>query len=277
MLPEVWMISISDCEVSQYYRQICQPSWEQQGFQVHHFEAITPKDVDIINSGVLRFGRKNPTKYRTQCDFSETEKAIWYSHYYLWQHCSTSRARPIIIIEQDMYFKEMPGLLSSNSIPYGVMYACLGTAYYDMIRKFTPQVAGAYYLHPNFAYELHRSTSSGRLIQSNVDGWMMNYGKRVYRKYNKSGAKIFDKEYSKTSQHIYEPEIGATIKHIYSDDEELQEVYEMLTSYKERSESEILLIGQACLKYPKLNELVKRLHPDITKLCSERLGIKLPK
>ena len=106
-LPELWMISMSDCEISQYYRKICQPTWEEKGFKVNHFEAMTPKDLNQFKDH-LKFGKKRPTLSGSrpyEIDFSPTEKAVWYSHFVAWMTCIQLN-QPIIIVEHDAFLEQ---------------------------------------------------------------------------------------------------------------------------------------------------------------------------
>ena len=98
--PEVWMIAITDNPVSIYFKNEVMPSWGE--YVVNHFEAKTPKnlsvDCDFLN---LTFKQKKDLII----EFSDTEKAVWYSHYFLWKHCWDTQT-PIIIVEHDVKLLE---------------------------------------------------------------------------------------------------------------------------------------------------------------------------
>ena len=86
------MIQIPDNEVSQHYVQESLPSWESHGFDVNLFDAYTPEHMpDYLDFGLFWDTR----------DFSESEKAGFYSHLELWRKCYTEE-KPIIIIEHDV-------------------------------------------------------------------------------------------------------------------------------------------------------------------------------
>lgn len=63
------MISISDNEISQYYKNLVLPSWKD--YEVRHFEAITPKDLHKYD--YLNFGLKHRLKGKVKVEFTETE------------------------------------------------------------------------------------------------------------------------------------------------------------------------------------------------------------
>lgn len=97
---DIHMISISDNQLSQQLREVCQASWEHDGWEVNHFEAITPDTMDRCPIE-LAFGLKNESKrIKYNAPFSETEKAIWASHVSLWYMCWQQR-KPYVILEHD--------------------------------------------------------------------------------------------------------------------------------------------------------------------------------
>ena len=88
----VYMIQMSDNKISQYYKEMVLPSWENLEYKVHMFEATTPETLgDMLRFDVLKSKKSNGR------EFSPTEKAVWYSHLNLWLKCT----KPMIIIEHD--------------------------------------------------------------------------------------------------------------------------------------------------------------------------------
>ena len=97
---DIHMISISDNEFSQQLREVCQASWEHDGWEVNHFEAITPDTMDRCPIE-LTFGLKTETRrIKHNAPFLETEKAIWASHVSLWYKC-WQQQKPYVILEHD--------------------------------------------------------------------------------------------------------------------------------------------------------------------------------
>lgn len=94
---EIWMIGISHSEVSRMYMNYTMGSWDN--YKLNIFPAITPRDLHKHNS--LSFLYTGPSKR----PFTDTEKAVWYSHYLLWKKC-WSEKKPLIIIEHDSILRK---------------------------------------------------------------------------------------------------------------------------------------------------------------------------
>ena len=170
----VWMIQISDNEISQYYKNHCLPSWTDRDYVVNMFEAITPDTL----GDELEFGWLKSNKSKRK--FTETEKAVWYSHYYLWAQCT----EPMIIIEHDTMTYGKFDITPSMNFKFLA----------ESNKGLAP--ASAYYLTPATASDLI-SECTGSPITLNVDGYM--YGK------GKSNMKV--------CKPIIHYEIGTTIIH----------------------------------------------------------------
>jgi len=209
------MISISDNPVSQHYRDICKPSWEEQGFNVIDFEAVTPETVETENMNELEFWRIIRRDHNTR-EFTPTEKAIWWSHFVLWHKCLI-RKKPIIVAEHDaLLLKDLPKDLR----PGKLKFAFLGTAKgRNPEGKFVIAPCTAYYLTPEMASELvkvrnkrwstHRKGKPVTVgIYMNVDGYLMSEWMRI-----KEEGKMRVKDYKQYAKQIVDDEIGTTIEH----------------------------------------------------------------
>lgn len=208
--PDVWMISISDNPVSQYYRDICKPTWEEQGFDVIDFEAVTPETVEKENMNELLFHNKIH-KSGEETPFTPTEIAIWWSHFVLWHKCLI-RKKPIIVAEHDAFvLKDLPNDLYR---PSKLKFAFLGR----VGRTLAP--CTAYYLTPEFAFQLiqvrgrrwrdNRAGSNNESIgiYMNVDGYMlMEYLDQKRQK------KMRVADYSKYVTQMHDDDMGTTIEH----------------------------------------------------------------
>lgn len=90
----IWMIQIPDNKISQIYKRLVMPSWEKYGYKINMFDAVTPKTLHLYD--YLEFG-----KYYDFREFTDTEKAGFYSHVELWKKCVEDN-EPITIIEHDV-------------------------------------------------------------------------------------------------------------------------------------------------------------------------------
>lgn len=85
---------------SEFYFSKIDPVWEEIGITLERFDAITPSTMP----NTLKFHRNEANKYKhlpaQSKEFTETEKACWYSHYTLWKKCIELN-HPIVIVEHD--------------------------------------------------------------------------------------------------------------------------------------------------------------------------------
>lgn len=96
---KIYMIRIKDHEVSEKYANHCVKSWNDAGFEVEFYDAITP-DTLHLHSGI-RFGRKgNPMRHIT-----DTEQACFYSQWNLWKQCADEGV-PYLILEHDAWLEK---------------------------------------------------------------------------------------------------------------------------------------------------------------------------
>jgi len=160
--PEVWMISMSDCEISQHYKNICKPTWEEKGFVVNDSEAITPsKNPEIVQGNIIKLTKKVRLDGEVW-EFTETEKAVWHSHLFLWLNCMFLKT-PIIVAEHDIK------LLEEISIEEGVGFAFLCHSQ----EKESLLPCGSYYITPKVAeYLVEMATEFYETLNLNVDGFL---------------------------------------------------------------------------------------------------------
>lgn len=149
------MIVLSDCPKSQYYSKICVERWEELGYNISLFEGTTPDTL----GDELEFLDAKGTSGKP---FTPTEKAIWYSHFRLWQTVQ----EPTYIIEHDTYpFRKLPkfeedfGLFS--------IFPRNNRAWLKMEEHVSP--GSGYYISERFATLLTASALSSK-VRENVDG-----------------------------------------------------------------------------------------------------------
>ena len=183
------MIAISDNPISMYYRKEVLPSWVNHGFKVNHFEAVTPRNMPDF----LPFYMK-----RKQRPFTETEKAVWYSHYALWSKCWETKT-PLIVVEHDIrLLSPLEDEIFENRI------ACLSHDCRPRRPGNEPEelklAGGAYYITPDISRKLMRIRHDKR-INHNSDAW-------IHKVCDENG-----KWYKHKCRQFKNPKVGATIEH----------------------------------------------------------------
>ena len=196
--PEVWMIAITGNPISEYYKEHCTPSWTKHGFKVNHFEAKTPKDLETDECNFLPFTMKHSYSRNTDVEFTQTEKAVWYSHYYAWKKCWDEQTS-FIVAEHDAWLKK-----DIDPKFYLTNITCL--CHDERINKEgklygrAKLAGGAYYLTPNVARELMRIGHHKKVIY-NSDAWIHRTCDKFGR-WNETACKQFKND-----------EVGVTIEH----------------------------------------------------------------
>ena len=94
----VVQIRVKGDEKSEYYSTLCNSEWAKYGVSPKPFWGTTPS---TLPEGPLEFAE---TKFSGR-PFNEFEKAIWYSHFRVWE----SITEPTYVIEHDTYpIKPLP-------------------------------------------------------------------------------------------------------------------------------------------------------------------------
>jgi len=149
------MIALSDCPKSQYYSQICLERWEDLGYNVSLFEGTTPDTL----GDELTFAEKKKTSGNP---FTPSEKAIWYSHFRLWQTVK----EPTHIIEHDTYpFRSLPEFKGEDFGLFSI-FPRNSRAWLKMEEHISP--GSGYYISERFASLLIDGALKGP-IEANVD------------------------------------------------------------------------------------------------------------
>lgn len=151
------MIVMKDHPISQMYQKLVMPSWE--GYKVYLFNATTPKD--LIYEKKLEFGLK-----QRQRPFTDTEKAVWYSHFKLWVKCLNQG--PLIVLEHDSKLKKpLPDMSKEGYKFLSYMDRDFGTTGNHI------SVGSGYYITPSAAERLI-SYAVSKPINVNSDGHIAN-------------------------------------------------------------------------------------------------------
>lgn len=190
-----YMIVVEGNKASEYYYNYCKPSWEKIGLTVNRFKAITPQTVKHTG---LRFEKYvQQAKYTTKninADFTDTEKAVWCSHFTLWQECCYLN-ESIIVLEHDTYLEKPENLWYDPS--YGMIF-------YDKAAM------GSYLITPIIARELVEYAYSIKIwggpygsIQTfrhnhKIEDLIVN---DQHEKYNPASNQVMSKTYGNTVDH----------------------------------------------------------------------------
>lgn len=186
------MISISDNPISQYWKSEVIDSWTSFGYSVNHFEAITPKSLHLFeNELTFRSARSGRP-------FTDTEKAVWCSHYSLWKQAIHS---PIIVIEHDIMLHEpLPSNFSNEQVD------SFAATYVPKAKEYRLLPAGAYYITPAGAAQLIKSATSSPIF-GNVDAYIHILGLDINKEQpNAYGANLI-------AEQMFDDAVGSTIDH----------------------------------------------------------------
>lgn len=194
------MIAISDNPISQYYKEYVTPSWEERGFQINHFEAVVPADLEK-DCNFIKFKMKHSFARGTDVEFTPTEKAVWYSHYMLWKKCWDTQKHLIVVEHDILLLQDLEPEIFSHDI------ACLShdlrgleTKEGNKVYRQLQLAGGCYYLKPNIAREMMRIRHEKKVIY-NSDAW-------IHRTCDK-----FGRWYKHKCRQFKNENVGVTIEH----------------------------------------------------------------
>jgi len=194
-----YIIGMSDNERSVNYMKITRPIIEQRiDGQLELWEATTPETMHQYDK--LVFGKKMPPLIRIQDayrDFTDTEKAVWYSHYRLWKHVYET-GTPAWIFEHDVDMSAVDELPDVTG--------------YDIVTIPNPGSLWCYYINKRGAKKILQKLDDKmreKPLNRNVDGFLdhlmtnhtsvTNMSKSI-----KLDVKCF-MDYGRTIEHIGDP------------------------------------------------------------------------
>jgi hypothetical protein len=193
-LPHVMMIVIPDNPISMYYRGRVESSWTDRGFNIEYYSAVTPETIKD-QPRPLNFRIKDYPSPKRAREFTETEKAVWYSHRNIWGIIRRKKS-PVIVIEHDtMLLKPIDPRIFNRVKAMGLCHSLLPDG------TMGTTVGAGYYLTREAAEEFYRDTFDLR-INFNSD----NY---IHKKIDKMGSH-WRTHYC---QQIKDTTIGTTIRH----------------------------------------------------------------
>lgn len=134
---KAFQIVMKDNEKSEYYSNYTKQSWIDAGFDFSIYNAVVPEDLKKLNELIFCSYQKREIflKRNLKVPMTDTEKACWYSHYFLWKK-SIELNEEIVIIEHDSL------LFEPNNIHFNENY---GIIFYDL------GAMGSYMIRPRFA------------------------------------------------------------------------------------------------------------------------------
>lgn len=187
---ECKIIVIKDSEASNYYANYVRKSWEDVGFIVTNFDAVTPEKLS--KSKELNFSKYSSQKKYLERNIkkivSDSEKACWYSHYLLWEECYFNNS-PLLVLEHDSLLICPENLWFDDS--YGIIF-------------FDAAAMGSYIITPKFAKNLIIKARSS-LISMGPYGFISHFDLVVndlHKKYKIASNQVMSKKYGNTITHF---------------------------------------------------------------------------
>lgn len=167
---QIWMISDLANPMSAPRREMALKSWYDQGLEPQLVQAITPDtigDCDIK----ISFDKKYRLYEKRVTDFTETEKAIFYSHMMLLKQCAES-STPYAIVEDDVqllqWFPDQWELTQAKAFT-----VCSRVMKLNPLRHTITPAAG-YIVTPRTAKHIIDYVTS-KPMQVNVDGVIVSF------------------------------------------------------------------------------------------------------
>jgi len=193
----IFILGIKNNEVSQWYEEQCIDNFKKFGYNnLTHFEAIVPETM----GNELTFASHRHYNANRKRDWDVVEKAIWYSHYYLWCKC-VELDETIIVAEHDC-------MMTKEFTPFVLEHGLFSFA---ATTKTSHSIAGVgYIITPKYARRLIRHALSNELVMP-CDGFIHSFQiKRM--KYGKFDNKFLHKQVF--ARHYVNPKIGTVKKSV---------------------------------------------------------------
>jgi len=191
----IFILGMNNNVVSQWYEEQCIDNFKKFGYNnLTHFEAIVPETM----GNELTFASHRHYNANRKRDWDVVEKAIWYSHYYLWCKC-VELDETIIVAEHDC-------MMTKEFTPFVLEHGLFSFA---ATTKTSNSIAGVgYIITPRYARRLIRHAESQE-IQTPCDGFIHSFQiKRM--KYGKFDNKFLHKQVF--ARHYVNPKIGTVKK-----------------------------------------------------------------
>jgi GR25 family glycosyltransferase involved in LPS biosynthesis len=197
----VYAIVVKDNEASEFYFEKIKPVWKSIGIDINRFDATTPS---TLPNGPLTFDMMKTSKYTGFTNgvgkaFTETEKAVWYSHYRLWRKCVEQNQR-LVVIEHDCVPFAPNKLWYNDSIDF---------------KSFDLGALGCYMISPQFAHLISVRTAKQKITTGPLGAISSivyhNENRKQPFKWNYIDAS--DKRWDPGCTQIIHTKFGTTIEH----------------------------------------------------------------
>lgn len=199
-----FVIVVKNNPASEYYAKYCSPSWEQIGLYPEIFNATTPSDLNNLSE--LKFANKIDRQIFADrglsVAFTETEKACWYSHYFLWREC-VRLSEPIVIMEHDSFLE--------NPLKF----------WYDdkfLMIFYDKAAMGSYWISPRFAKKLV-DISKKNIISTGPYSFIVGVTKSL--KLDDYVVSSEHKFYDPASNQVMSEKYGSTVEHFTTSNKHL--------------------------------------------------------
>lgn len=192
----IYMIRMSNNPVSMWYAGITWQTWNHVGYEVDIVEAVTPEtmgnfltfDTKIIGEEVR--------------EFTETEKAIFYSHLKVWEKIKDND-KPSIVLEHDAFYVSKDKLSGSMER-------------YDLVLLGNCCPAASYYLNRDAAEDLYYSILENK-IHKNVDFYITDRATMKFPKHSHTNWPVELGHYHTYVEPKVDEEVGTTIQHLFKE------------------------------------------------------------
>ena len=202
--PKVLIIRIKGNLKSENDALVSKQSWEDQGFCVDFFDAVTPDDLDVhdyldFGTETLRLNSIAKKKFRSEDGklkedqthyrpfkennkfylrkISPTEKAVYYSHVEIWKYIAATKLPHIVVEDDCVLIDKIPEDFGWDKWYFYAFSNCLLWSYYchPKLAEYLVEFIGKYNLGlgDKWPKGFQSNYYSHRPILFNVDGFLM--------------------------------------------------------------------------------------------------------
>jgi len=203
---KVYQISMSDNEISQYYRKLSEPTWWDHDHEVVSVEAITPATEGKPPHNWIKFETKNFK--RPHREHTPTERSIFYSYLKAIQMIADSGESGIVCEHDTEVLRYIP-----KKILHDLEWSLLGHQVAPTGRRIK-LACTAMYMTCQMAKWILRDPIWKTGVRHNVDGVLENMLNGVAHNLDDPRRdKVSKNKYIRYCRQIVHKDIGTTIEH----------------------------------------------------------------